>query len=243
MLDRFIREARSRALDGVAVASRRLGWICIAASIGALSACGGGGGGGSSPPQPQLALTAQPSDLSVVDGDRADFTVQASTTASFQWQRESASGAWADIPGATASTYELPAVHSADDGSEYRVVVTSAINAAVRLTSSSATLRVAVRQTAPAIVVAPADVSVVQGQVASFSITGSVPLRPAPSPTSTARRPRRSAWRRPHWPTTGRASGSSSAMRLARWPPARFVSRSRPRLLPPCSSRLPATPP
>jgi photosystem II stability/assembly factor-like uncharacterized protein len=173
MLDRFIREARSRALDGVAVASRRLGWICIAASIGALSACGGGGGGGSSPPQPQLALTAQPSDLSVVDGDRADFTVQASTTASFQWQRESASGAWADIPGATASTYELPAVHSADDGSEYRVVVTSAINAAVRLTSSSATLRVAVRQTAPAIVVAPADVSVVQGQVASFSITAS----------------------------------------------------------------------
>ena len=165
----------ARALDSVFV-KQWLKWLCMAALVGAFSACGGGGGGGggaATPPQAQLTLASQPTDQSVVDGDRADFAVQASSPAGFQWQREDAGGVWSNIPGATAATYELPAAHAADDGTQYRVVVTSTANAAVTVVSSAAALHVAVRQIAPAIVVAPADASVVEGQVASFSITAS----------------------------------------------------------------------
>jgi len=145
---------------------------CVAALTAAITACGGGGGGSPPPPpQPQLSLSSQPADRSVVDGDRADFTVQASAAASYQWQREDAGAGWVAIPGATSATYELAAVHAADDGSQYRVIVTSTANAALSLTSSSAALHVAARQVAPAILVAPADARVVEGQVASFSIT------------------------------------------------------------------------
>ena len=174
----FMRGVDVRARQFFASTARCMGWLVVAASIGAVSACGGGGGGGGSPapqpqPQPQLVLTGQPADQSVVDGDRADFVVQASAAASYQWQSEAPGGAWGSISGATAATYELPAAHAADDGSQYRVVVTSAANAAVVLTSSSATLHVAARQIAPAIMVAPADATVVEGQPASFSITAS----------------------------------------------------------------------
>ena len=175
MSARLMRGVVARALQVSAFVTQCLKWLCMAALVGAFAACGGGGGGGgtASPPQAQLALASQPTDQSVVDGDRADFTVQASSPASFQWQREAADGAWADIPGATAATYELPAAHAADDGTLYRVIVTSTANPAVSLVSSSAALRVAQSRIAPAIVVAPADASVVEGQVASFSITAS----------------------------------------------------------------------
>jgi hypothetical protein len=97
-----------------------------------LAACGGGGGhtdaaSQPTPPAPPSvsapAITAQPSDQSVVAGQPAVFTVTAAGTAplTYQWQKSTAS-----IAGATESSYTTAATTAADDGSTYAVVVTNA---------------------------------------------------------------------------------------------------------------------
>lgn len=104
-----------------------------------LSGCGGGGGGGnSSPPQvPQAPLiTAQPSDLTVIAGQPATFSVAANGDApiTYQWRRGGV-----NIDGATAASYTLALPQLADSGSVWSVVVS---NAAGSMTSAGATLTV-----------------------------------------------------------------------------------------------------
>ena len=82
------------------------------------------------------AITTQPANQMVINGQAATFSVVATGSAplSYQWQRGGA-----NIGGATSSTYTTPAVASADNGTSFRVVVT---NGAGSVTSNSATLTV-----------------------------------------------------------------------------------------------------
>jgi photosystem II stability/assembly factor-like uncharacterized protein len=136
-----------------------------------VAACGGGSGG-SAPPQPRMTILGQPVDATVNEGTTPTFSVVTSAPATYRWQRESA-GAWADVPQATSASYTLPAVRASDDGSRFRVIATSQAETSLALTSSIATLHVVAQEIAPAIVVPPVDASVVEGQVASFSVTAS----------------------------------------------------------------------
>ena len=87
-------------------------------------------------------VSDSPEDTLVSVGYAATFTAAAtgSSPLSHQWQKsEAGSGVWADIPSATASTYQLASTTLADHGDQYRVVVTNNVGSA---TSAAATLSV-----------------------------------------------------------------------------------------------------
>lgn len=90
-------------------------------------------------PAPVVPLISDhPDNQSVIEGQTATFTVLASGTAplAYQWLRNNI-----NIPGATSSSYTTPGTILADDGSQYRVVVS---NTAGNATSNTATLIVQV---------------------------------------------------------------------------------------------------
>ncbi len=95
-------------------------------------------------------ITQQPSNLTVVEGTPAAFTVQLSraTGATYQWRRNNAA-----IPGATQSTYILPVATLADTGASFLCVIT---NPQGSVTSASASLAV-VRDTSPPTIVSVAN--------------------------------------------------------------------------------------
>lgn len=154
----------------------------------AVAACGGGGGGGSGGSgggssagsggsggnggggTTAFAIVGQPVDQTVVAGQGATFTVSASLPAGFQWQRFDGS-AWADIAGATAATYAIPATVDADTASRFRVRVTDSSNAANVLTSSEVRLTVTPAPQPPVITMAPADLTLTVGQSGTLSVT------------------------------------------------------------------------
>jgi len=157
-------------LRAVAYMRRALGLVLLCITT-ILAACGGDvgvGGGGATMPM----LSAQSRATSVSDGQGASFSVTASGTApmTYQWQRNGT-----NISGANAATYSIPAVTLADNGARFAVVVT---NVAGSVTSTAATLTV--NAVAPAIAPAgqPANVTVNDGQAATFSVvaSGSAPL-------------------------------------------------------------------
>jgi len=110
------------------------------------------------------AITTQPADLMVAQGQSASFTVAASGAPplSFQWQRNQV-----NISGATSSTYTLSSAAFADNGAKFRCVVTNGSGTA---TSNEATLTV---NAPPTITAQPADQTVMPGQPASFGVTAS----------------------------------------------------------------------
>ena len=85
-------------------------------------------------------ITAQPTGQAVNNGATATFSVTATGTApiTYQWQ-DNSSGSFANIGGATSSSYSPTASYAAQ-GRQYRCVVTDANGSA---TSAAATLRVA----------------------------------------------------------------------------------------------------
>lgn len=99
--------------------------------VGQLQLSGSGGGGSQAP-----VITSQPSNTTVAAGQPASFSVTATGTAplSYQWQRNGA-----NISGATSATYTLPSATPADNGAQFRVIVT---NSAGSATSNTATLTV-----------------------------------------------------------------------------------------------------
>ena len=107
-------------------------FMCIAG----LNACGGGGGSPPPPPPPPAAptITTQPSGLTVNAGASATFTVVATGSPGYQWQRDGK-----DISGATAASYTLNPASPANNGDSYTVVAT---NAGGSVTSAAAALRV-----------------------------------------------------------------------------------------------------
>lgn len=92
-------------------------------------------GGGSGP-----TITDQPDNQTVNEGATATFTVAATGngTLLYQWELDSGSG-FADISGATSSSYTTPTLALADDGNQYRCTVTDDDGS---LDSSAATLTV-----------------------------------------------------------------------------------------------------
>jgi sugar lactone lactonase YvrE len=145
-----------------------------AALVAACVALAGCGGSADAPPPPEgepaapgvapPVITQPPADLAVTAGQPASFSVAASGTAplAYQWQRGGA-----DIAGATAATYTLPATVLGDSGATFRAVVS---NAGGSVTSASATLTVT--QSAPVLTITqqPANASVVAGAQASFVV-------------------------------------------------------------------------
>lgn len=94
-------------------------------------------------------VVTQPSSQSVTAGTTATFTASASGSPTVKWQDSSdGGGSWADIAGATSTTYTTPATTTADSGKRFRAVFT---NAGGTATSNAATLTVV----APTITVAP----------------------------------------------------------------------------------------
>lgn len=95
---------------------------------------------------PEITITVQPVNASVVEGETATFSVTATRTGTgsltYAWQKqEGGAGAWTAISGATAATYTTPVTVLADDnGDKYRVVVS--LNGADAKTSNAVTLTV-----------------------------------------------------------------------------------------------------
>ncbi|HEY9401985.1 MAG TPA: PQQ-dependent sugar dehydrogenase [Pyrinomonadaceae bacterium] len=95
---------------------------------------------GQTPP----SISAHPQSQTIVSGQPVTFTVSASgsTPLQYQWQRNNV-----NIPGANSESYTISSVSSADNGAQFRAVVTNAFGSA---TSNSATLTVTSTNTAPA---------------------------------------------------------------------------------------------
>jgi glucose/arabinose dehydrogenase len=114
-------------------------------------------------------ITTHPANVTVAQGQPATFSISAtgSTPFTYQWQRN-----LVNISGANSSSYTTPATVFADNGAKFRCVVTNAFGAA---NSNEATLTV---NAPPNITTHPANVTVAQGQPATFSInaTGSTPF-------------------------------------------------------------------
>lgn len=112
-----------------------------------LVACGGGGGGesessggtfgtgsdGRSATSATPTINTQPESVSVLTDATATFSVAASNSLSYQWQRNGVA-----IAGATAASYTTAPVTYQDDGAQYSVVVS---NAAGSTTSNAAQLK------------------------------------------------------------------------------------------------------
>ena len=117
------------------------------------------------------SITEQPDNLSILEGDAASFTVSVNGTAPFdyQWQKDGT-----DIAGANANTFSISNT-STNDAAVYRVIIT---NSAGSVTSNEATLTVDQVVIAPSISDHPDDITVAEGQDASFAVSalGTGPL-------------------------------------------------------------------
>lgn len=87
------------------------------------------------------SFSDHPDDVTKDQGQTATFSVTASNATSYQWQKqESGAGAWANVSGATSSSYTTGALtYAADSTDKYRCVATGPGGTA---TSNSATLTV-----------------------------------------------------------------------------------------------------
>jgi glucose/arabinose dehydrogenase len=115
------------------------------------------------------SITSQPSNQTAAQGQPATFMVAAtgSTPLSYQWQRNQV-----NISGANASSYMIASTALPDNGAKFRCVVTNAFGNA---TSNEAMLTVTAP---PSITTQPSDLTVTQGQPATFMVaaSGSTPL-------------------------------------------------------------------
>ncbi len=145
--------------------TKRWRMIFFSVLFAALSACGGGGGTGQSP----VAITAQPTDQSVVAGTTATFSVVASNASNYQWQSSTDGGTtFANLSGATAASYTTAVTTLPDSGTQYRVAVTGAGNS---VTSSAVTLSVTTVAGGPSITMQPIGAHVIAPATAGFSVT------------------------------------------------------------------------
>lgn len=125
---------RARGPRALAAAARVL---CVAV-LGIVTLVGSGGGGfpdctapfcsdTSPPPLPTVAV--QPEYLTAQVGSPVQFSAEVMhypAAVTYQWQRSvDSGGTWADIPGATASSYALAGVNLSDDGAWFHVTVRS----------------------------------------------------------------------------------------------------------------------
>ncbi|HLO66813.1 MAG TPA: immunoglobulin domain-containing protein [Holophaga sp.] len=120
---------------------------------------------------PPLVVTA-PASAAVVDGGMVSFSVTPAGLApyTFQWLKNGVA-----ITGAQASTYAIPAaLWATENGAQYACTVTDALNRTV--TTAFAT--VTVTPIAPAVTADPADLALMAGEPATFTvgISGTLPI-------------------------------------------------------------------
>jgi uncharacterized RmlC-like cupin family protein len=117
-----------------------------------------------SPAPVAVGITAQPQSQQALTGQSVSFTVAASGTAPilYQWRLNGTA-----IPGATDFTYTIPSVAHSDAGS-YTVVVDNAANQPI--TSAAAVLTVQDSPVAPTILAQTQDLTLVEGNQASFQV-------------------------------------------------------------------------
>ncbi len=119
------------------------------------------------------AFTTQPADQSVTAGSAAAFTVVATgtPTPTLQWQRSTDGGStYANVGGATGSSFNTGATTLSQNGERYRAVAT---NSAGSATSNSATLTVNPAPQAPAITTQPTAQTVAPPATATFAAAAS----------------------------------------------------------------------
>lgn len=152
---------------------RLLTAVLVATFSVALTACGGGGSDAPAPTPPAVtapAITAQPQNLTVVDGQGASFSVTVTGTAPlvYQWRRNGS-----DIAGATGASHSMTTSTLADSGASFSVLVSNSVG---QVASTAALLTVSA--IVPTLVLQPAGMSVTQGQTATFVVAanGSAPL-------------------------------------------------------------------
>lgn len=114
------------------------------------------------------AIAVQPAAQSATAPAPAIFSVTVNgSTPAHQWQRSTDNGTtWADIAGATATSYATGSTDLSMNGQQFRVV---ASNSAGSVTSAAAVLTVGGAPTAAAITVQPLDQSVTAGSAAAFT--------------------------------------------------------------------------
>jgi hypothetical protein len=123
-------------------------------------------------------ITVQPANQTITEGQNATFSVTATgTSISYQWQRSTNGGVdFTAVAGATNATLTLTAVTLADNAHQFRVEVS---NSAGSVTSNAATLTVNSADVAPAFTTQPANVTIIAGQNAQFTVV----VSGAPTPT------------------------------------------------------------
>ncbi len=115
------------------------------------------------------AISQHPEDVSVPVGESASFSVSATVPATaYQWQTLDADSTWKDITGANSDTYTITSATIAQNGSQYRCVVTTA--GGEELISNPATLTV---YEETEITEQPQNASAIEGRAARFSVTAS----------------------------------------------------------------------
>jgi hypothetical protein len=126
---------------------------------------------------PAPTLTSHPGDQSAVSGSVVTFTVSAQgDSLAYEWQRSNDGGAsYSTIVGATNSTFAI-SVALTDNGALFRVRIT---NAGGTIVSTPGLLTVTAITTAPVVTNDPSNQSVLEGESATFAVTGVG--QPAPS--------------------------------------------------------------
>ena len=113
------------------------------------------------------AISQHPADVSVPVGGSASFSVSATVPATaYQWQTLDADNTWKDIDDANSDTYTITNATIAQNGSQYRCVVTTA--GGEELISNPAELTV---YEETEITKQPDDATVTEGATAVFSVT------------------------------------------------------------------------
>jgi hypothetical protein len=117
------------------------------------------------------AITTQPASRLILGGQTASFTVAATglPAPTLQWQSRpgNLSSDFADIPGATGTSYTTPVLQTSSNGVQYRVIATNAIGSTGSL---PATVAVSAAAVAPVIANAPTPLTVVSGSDAVFAV-------------------------------------------------------------------------
>ena len=117
-----------------------------------------------------ITISVQPANQTISSGGATFGVTATSSTGSptYQWQkRVSSTARWANVASATSATLALTGQVSADNASQYRVVVSSTTGA-VKVNSDAATLT----YTQPSISVQPTNQNIVSG-AATLTVTAS----------------------------------------------------------------------
>lgn len=112
-----------------------------------------------------INVVTAPVAANACTGQDASFSVVISGTGTYQWQVNTGSG-FANIPGATSATLNLPGVTASMNGNSYQVIVT---NPCRTITTTPVNLIV---NTTASITTQPVSVTTCEGPAATFTVAG-----------------------------------------------------------------------